>query len=36
VNTLFIRLYLDENVNVLVANLIRAKGFDIIAARDVA
>ncbi len=35
-NSLFIRLYLDEDVNVLVANLIRARGFDIIAARDAA
>ena len=31
---LFISLYLDEDVNVLVADLLRAKGFDAITARD--
>lgn len=31
---LFIELYLDEDVHVLVANLIRAKGFNITTARD--
>ena len=30
----FICLYLDEDVNVLVADLLRAKGFDAITARD--
>ncbi len=33
-SSLFIGLYLDEDVNVLVADLIRAKGFDAITARD--
>lgn len=33
-NSLFIRLYLDEDVNVLVADLLRARGFDAITARD--
>jgi hypothetical protein len=27
-SNLFIRLYLDEDVNVLVADLLKAKGFD--------
>lgn len=31
---LFISVYLDEDVNVLVADLLRAKGFDAITARD--
>lgn len=31
---LFICLYPDEDVNVLVADLLRAKGFDAITARD--
>jgi predicted nuclease of predicted toxin-antitoxin system len=31
---LFIRLYLDEDVNVLVADLLRARGFDAITVRD--
>jgi predicted nuclease of predicted toxin-antitoxin system len=34
VNSLFICLYLDEDVNVLIANLLRARGFDVITARD--
>jgi predicted nuclease of predicted toxin-antitoxin system len=34
VSSLFIRLYLDEDVNVLVADLLRARGFDVITARD--
>lgn len=33
-NNLFIRLYLDEDVNVLVADLLRARGFDAITVRD--
>ncbi len=33
-NSFFIRLYLDEDVNVLVADLIKARGFDAITARD--
>ena len=33
-SSLFIRLYLDEDVNVLVADLLQAKGFDAITARD--
>ncbi|NER49100.1 MAG: hypothetical protein F6J92_20885 [Symploca sp. SIO1A3] len=33
-NNLFIQLYLDEDVNVLIADLIRAKGFDVTTARD--
>lgn len=33
-SSIFICLYLDEDVNVLVADLLRAKGFDAIAARD--
>lgn len=31
---IFIRLYLDEDVNVLVADLLKARGFDVITARD--
>ncbi|MEQ8969892.1 MAG: hypothetical protein RIE73_05795 [Coleofasciculus sp. C1-SOL-03] len=27
-NRLFIHLYLDEDVNVLIADFVRAKGFD--------
>jgi hypothetical protein len=27
-SSLFIRLYLDEDVNVLVADLLKARGFD--------
>jgi len=34
VSSLFICLYLDEDVNVLVADLLKAKGFDAITARD--
>ncbi len=34
-NSLFICLYLDEDVNVLIAELLRARGFDAITARDV-
>jgi predicted nuclease of predicted toxin-antitoxin system len=34
VNSLFICLYLDEDVNVLVADLLRGRGFDVITARD--
>jgi hypothetical protein len=34
VNNLFIRLYLDEDVNVLIAELLKARGFDAITARD--
>ena len=33
-SSLFICLYLDEDVNVLIADLLRARGFDAIAARD--
>jgi len=33
-NRLFIELYLDEDVHVLVADLVRAKGFKITTARD--
>ena len=32
--TLFLRLYLDEDVSVLVADLIRAHGFDVKTTRD--
>jgi hypothetical protein len=31
---LFAELYLDEDVSVLVAALLRARGFDVITARD--
>jgi predicted nuclease of predicted toxin-antitoxin system len=34
VSDLFICLYLDEDVYVLVADLLRARGFDVITARD--
>jgi len=34
VSSLFIRLYLDEDVNILVANLLQARGFDVITTRD--
>lgn len=33
-NDLFIFLYLDEDVDVLVAQLIRARGFDVTTTRD--
>lgn len=33
-SSIFICLYLDEDVNVLVADLLQARGFDVIAARD--
>ena len=33
-SSLFIRLYLDEDVNVLVANLLDARGFDVLTVRD--
>lgn len=33
-NALFIELYLDEDVDVLVAELVRAYGFDVLTARD--
>lgn len=33
-NNLFIRLYLDEDVHVLVADLLQARGFDVVTARD--
>lgn len=33
-SSLFIRLYLDEDVNVLVADLLQARGFDVLTARD--
>jgi hypothetical protein len=33
-SSVFIRLYLDEDVNVLVADLLNARGFDALSARD--
>jgi predicted nuclease of predicted toxin-antitoxin system len=33
-SSIFIRLYLDEDVHVLVADLLKARGFDAITARD--
>ena len=33
-SNLFIRLYLDEDVNVLVADLLKARGFDAVTVRD--
>ncbi|MBD1867707.1 DUF5615 family PIN-like protein [Cyanobacteria bacterium FACHB-471] len=33
-SSVFVCLYLDEDVNVLVANLLQARGFDVITARD--
>ncbi len=33
-SSIFISLYLDEDVNVLVADLLKARGFDAITARD--
>jgi predicted nuclease of predicted toxin-antitoxin system len=34
VSQIFICLYLDEDVNVLIADLLKARGFDAITARD--
>jgi len=34
VSNLFIRLYLDEDVNVLITDLLKARGFDVTTARD--
>jgi predicted nuclease of predicted toxin-antitoxin system len=34
VSSVFICLYLDEDVNVLIADLLRARGFDVITALD--
>lgn len=33
-NDLYIRLYLDEDVSVLLASLIRARGFDVLTTRE--
>jgi len=33
-SSLFVRLYLDEDVNVLVADLLNARGFDVLTVRD--
>lgn len=33
-NSLFIQLYLDEDISVVVAELLRAHGFDVICARE--
>ena len=33
-SSVFISLYLDEDVNVLVADLLKARGFDAITARE--
>ncbi len=33
-SSVFVCLYLDEDVNVLIANLLQARGFDVITARD--
>ena len=33
-NNLFIRLYLDEDVNILVSKLLKTKGFDALTVRD--
>ncbi|KYC35959.1 hypothetical protein WA1_49005 [Scytonema hofmannii PCC 7110] len=33
-SSLFISLYLDEDVNVLIAEVLKARGFDAITARD--
>ncbi|TRU19927.1 MAG: hypothetical protein EWV81_23170 [Microcystis aeruginosa Ma_SC_T_19800800_S464] len=35
-NNLLVRLYLDEDINVLIAELLRARWFDAITARDIA
>jgi hypothetical protein len=32
--SLFIELYLDEDVNVLIANLLRGRGFNVVTTRD--
>jgi hypothetical protein len=34
VNRLFIELYLDEDVDILIANLIRARGFSVLTTRE--
>jgi len=34
VDSIFIQLYLDEDVSVLVADLLRIRGFDAVTARD--
>lgn len=33
-NSPFIRLYLDEDVDILVAELLKARGFDVLTTRD--
>ena len=33
-SSVFIGLYLDENINVLIADLLQAKGFDVMTVRD--
>lgn len=33
-SSLFLRLYLDEDVSVLVADLVRAHGFDVLTTRE--
>jgi predicted nuclease of predicted toxin-antitoxin system len=33
-SNLFIRLYLDQDVNVLIADLLKATGFDVLTVRD--
>jgi len=33
-SSVFIRLYLDEDVNVLVADLLNSRGFDVLTVRD--
>lgn len=33
-NSIFIQLYLDEDVSILVADLLRIRGFDAVTARD--
>lgn len=33
-NSLFVRLYLDEDANVLIADLLKARGFDALTTRD--
>jgi predicted nuclease of predicted toxin-antitoxin system len=34
-SNVFIRLYLDEDVNVMIADLLKARGFDSLTVRDV-